>query len=256
VSTCILRTRALTYHRFRSDFLSQLAYVNYSGRGPTLNAYYISDGVISVSKGSKSLSYPAITQYRGSKLPVLCTQSWSQSQPATAVATSSNELAIRAADNTYVGFRNQKSFRFLGIRYADPPQRFTYSRHYSGKGQVLQATSYGPQCLQGDSGSEDCLYLNIQTPYIPKAGSSDNLRPVMFWIHGGGFVAGTGADYWSDGGNLASREDIVVVTINYRLSTLGFFAVPGTNITGNYGIGDQVNALKVSTITFITFAAY
>jgi carboxylesterase type B len=59
-------------------------------------------------------------------------------------------------------------------------------------------------------------------------------------------LGGTGNDAGSDGGNLASREDIVVVNINYRLSTLGFFAVPGTNITGNYGIGDQVNALKVS----------
>ena len=67
----------------------------------------------------------------------------------------------------------------------------------------------------------------------------------MFWIHGGGFFGGTGADLGSDGGQLASREDIVVVTINYRLSTLGFLAVPGTNITGNYGIADQETALQV-----------
>lgn len=56
----------------------------------------------------------------------------------------------------------------------------------------------------------------------------------------------------SDGSNLASREDIVVVTINYRLSTLGFLAVPGTNVTGNYGIADQVTALQwtVQNIAF------
>ena len=71
-----------------------------------------------------------------------------------------------------------------------------------------------------------------------------NLRPVMFWIHGGGFTGGSGADPGSDGGNLASREDIVVVNINYRLSTLGFLAIPGTNIKGNFGIGDQINALE------------
>jgi carboxylesterase type B len=126
--------------------------------------------------------------------------------------------------------------------------RFTYPSLYSKKGQTLQATAYGPQCAQGGSGSEDCLFLNIQTPYVPKQGSSAHLRPVMFWIHGGGFTGGTGADPASDGGNLASREDIVVVTINYRLSTLGFFAVPGTDIKGNFGIADQILALKVCAL--------
>ncbi len=64
------------------------------------------------------------------------------------------------------------------------------------------------------------------------------------WIHGGGFTGGSGADPLSDGGNLASREDIVVVNTNYRLSTLGFLAIPGTAIKGNYGIGDQIVALN------------
>lgn len=66
---------------------------------------------------------------------------------------------------------------------------------------------------------------------------------MMFWIHGGGFTGGSGADSLSDGGNLASKEDVVVVSINYRLSTLGFLAVPGTDIKGNYGIADQITAL-------------
>jgi hypothetical protein len=72
------------------------------------------------------------------------------------------------------------------------------------------------------------------------------LRPVFFWIHGGGFTSGSAADPGTDGGNLASREDIVVVHIQYRLSTLGFLAIPGTDIKGNYGIADQINALEVS----------
>ena len=67
----------------------------------------------------------------------------------------------------------------------------------------------------------------------------------MFWIYPGGFVGGSGSDPMSDGGKLASREDIVVVTFNYRLSTLGFLAIPGTDITGNYGIQDQIVALQV-----------
>jgi len=67
---------------------------------------------------------------------------------------------------------------------------------------------------------------------------------VHFWIYGGGFTGGSGASAGSDGGQLASREDIVVVEINYRLTTLGFLATPGTNITGNYGISDQVMGLE------------
>lgn len=87
-----------------------------------------------------------------------------------------------------------------------------------------------------------CFFLNIQTPYIPARGSKENLRPVHFWIHGGGFTGGSGAGY--NGDQLASREDVVTVTINYRLTTYGFLAVPGTDAKGNYGIGDQITALK------------
>src|SRR6202012_5200653 len=102
--------------------------------------------------------------------------------------------------------RNQKSFRFLGIPFADQLARFEYSQVFSKTGQTIQATEYGSECAQtGGVGSEDCLFINIQTPYIPKAGSKANLRPVMFWIYGGGFVGGSGADPLSDGGNLASR---------------------------------------------------
>lgn len=65
----------------------------------------------------------------------------------------------------------------------------------------------------------------------------------MFWIHGGGFTSGTGSDNTFDGGSLASRGDVVVVTINYRLSTLGFLALDDGMTKGNYGIADQITAL-------------
>jgi hypothetical protein len=210
-----------------------------------VNAYYIDGGVVSVDEHTNGLDFPSTSEFKNYKLPVLCTQSSQESQPGNAVATSTNQISVRTDSNTYVGFRNQKSFRFLGIRYADKPNRFEYSKVFSGTGQTFQATQYGSACAQGGGGSEDCLFLNIQTPYIPKAGSKSNLRPVHFWIHGGGFTGGSGSDAGSDGGNLASREDVVVVTINYRLSTLGFLAIPGTDIKGNFGIGDQVQALKV-----------
>lgn len=65
----------------------------------------------------------------------------------------------------------------------------------------------------------------------------------MLWIHGGAFIGGTGADSTFDGGSLAARGDVVVVTINYRLSTLGFLALEDGVTNGNYGIADQITAL-------------
>jgi carboxylesterase type B len=227
-----------TLQQYNSDFVRALAYQEYAD-------YFNADGGFAIENGTVvadgQLNFP-VKSSSNRQLPVLCTQSANNgSSKAGPVAGSS--LTIASGSNTYVGYRNQKSFRFLGIPYADTPQRWKYSNIYSKKGQTVQATAYGSQCAQSGSGSEDCLFLNIQTPYIPKAGSKQNLRPVMFWIHGGGFTGGSGADSLSDGGNLASAEDLVVVNINYRLSTLGFLAIPGTNITGNYGIADQVVAL-------------
>ena len=144
-------------------------------------------------------------------------------------------------------FRDQVSFRFEGIPYANPPARFTYPTPYAGN-KTLNATAYGPICVQAGTpppySSEDCLFLNVWTPYIPSnpSESPERLKPVFFYIHGGAYTSGAGSQY--DGGNMASRGDIVVVTINYRLSTLGFFAHPALNLTGNYGLGDQLTALE------------
>jgi len=231
--------------KYKSDFVLSLSYTAYKKRVAPLQRYYIEGGIAAVAENVGTISFPLVP-FLNPKLPVLCTQSSSQSQSETAVATASNELTITSNGNSYVGFRNQKSFRFQGIPFAEPPARFEYSIPFAGKGQTIKSTAYGAQCAQGGSGSEDCLFLNIFTPYLPTQGGSSNLRPVLFWIHGGGFEGGASSDPWNDGGNLASREDIVVVTINYRLSTLGFLAIPGTNITGNYGIADQINALEVS----------
>ena len=73
---------------------------------------------------------------------------------------------------------------------------------------------------------------------------AQDLKPVMFWIHGGAFTSGTGNDPTFDGGNLASRGDVVMVAINYRLTTLGFLALEDGVTKGNYGFADQVNALE------------
>ena len=91
---------------------------------------------------------------------------------------------------------------------------------------------------------EDCLSLNIWTP-----GLDDAKRPVMFWIHGGGFSGGSGATPIYDGQHLARRGDVVVVTINYRLGALGYLynqaLTDGDDPqSGNYGMRDQVAALE------------
>lgn len=229
----------------KDDFLKALSYNAYAGRALPIQHYHIENGLLEVVEGLGQMNFRSLLLNK-LPFPAICTQSSNQSQPATAAATTNNKVAITSSRNTYIGFRNQKSFRFLGIRYADNPKRWTYSKPFSPTGRTLNATVYGPQCPQYGSGNEDCLFLNIQTPYIPKQGSAKHLRPVLFWIHGGGFVTGDSSDAQTDGGNLASREDIVTVTMNYRLGTLGFLAIPGTNITGNYGIADQINALEVS----------
>lgn len=246
LSEVLISKNTLLQHE--GDFIYSFSYVAYAGRAAEHQLYYIEDGVVGVNEGQNTFDFQA-APHGGRQLPIICTQSSDEDQPSNAIASDANEISITAGGNTYIGFRNKKSFRFLGIPYANPPNRFTYSTMYSPKEQIIKATTYGAACAQPyQSGtSEDCLFLNIQTPYIPKAGSAKNLRPVMFWIHGGGFTGGTGADPGSDGGNLASREDIVVVSINYRLTTLGFLAIPGTNIKGNYGIADQVVALQVRT---------
>ncbi|MGC4055277.1 MAG: carboxylesterase family protein [Paludibaculum sp.] len=93
--------------------------------------------------------------------------------------------------------------------------------------------------------SEDCLYLNVWTPQWPAASS----MPVMVWIHGGSNVIGSGGENGYDGAALA-RKGVVVVTINYRLGVLGFFAHPELtresphHASGNYGLLDQIAALR------------
>ncbi|KAH7083165.1 Alpha/Beta hydrolase protein [Paraphoma chrysanthemicola] len=227
-----------TLQKYEADFNDAISFQDYAKYSDAERGYYIEDGVVSVGN---RVTYSSSTGNH-KDLPVLCTQS-ANNGSSNAIPVNGSQITVYAADNTFVGYRNQKSFRFLGVPYADTPKRFKYSSLYSKKGQTIQATAYGSQCAQGSSGSEDCLFLNVQTPFIPKVDSKKQLRPVLFWIHGGGFTGGSGADSLSDGGNLASKEDLVVVSINYRLSTLGFLAVPGTDVKGNFGIADQITAL-------------
>jgi len=147
---------------------------------------------------------------------------------------------------------------FLGIPYAEPPTgplRWRAPQPKQPWTGVLKADRFGPHAMQGqpygdmgfrDAGpSEDCLYLNVWTPARPSAPK----RPVMVWIHGGGFVAGAGSEPRQDGRYLAQRG-VVVVSMNYRLGIFGFFAHPelaaesAQHASGNYGLMDQIAALQ------------
>uniref|UniRef100_A0A665VP85 Carboxylic ester hydrolase n=1 Tax=Echeneis naucrates TaxID=173247 RepID=A0A665VP85_ECHNA len=87
--------------------------------------------------------------------------------------------------------------------------------------------------------SEDCLYLNI---YTPANRARDAKLPVMVWIHGGGFTLGSASTY--DGSVLAAYQDVVVVLIQYRLGFLGFLSTSDEHLPGNFGLLDQVEALR------------
>jgi len=181
VNERLLSRAAIDSHH--NDFYDQLSYLAYSGRARPGQQYIIENGVVVFNKRQSCLDFKP-RAYGNPRLPVLCTQSANASQPQTSNATAQNEIVVPAGGNAYRGYRNLKSWRFSGIRYADPPERWQYSTLYSGKGQTLDATQFGSKCAQVGGGSEDCLFVNIQTPYIPKAGSKKGLKPVYFWIHG------------------------------------------------------------------------
>ncbi|XP_072330546.1 cholinesterase-like isoform X2 [Scyliorhinus torazame] len=149
---------------------------------------------------------------------------------------------------------------FLGIPYAEPPiaelrfKKPVPKRPWSG---LLNANTYPNTCYQYvDSSSpvasweemwnpntqlsEDCLYLNVWVP-SPRPRNTD----VMVWIFGGGFFSGTASLAVYDGRYLAQVENVIVVSMNYRLGALGFFAWPGSHdVPGNMGLFDQRLALK------------
>src|SRR6185437_5770886 len=120
---------------------------------------------------------------------------------------------------------------FLGIPYAQPPigdLRFKKPLPLDRKWeQPLDAQHWPPACYHkkihqdyfNHNMSEDCLYLNIWTPVNQK--STGALKPVMFWIHGGGLAWGSSVEKFYSGEVLSALGDVVVVTINYRLNIFG-----------------------------------
>jgi para-nitrobenzyl esterase len=142
---------------------------------------------------------------------------------------------------------------FLGVPFATPPVgdlRWRPPRPPASWSGVRDAFQMGDRCAQRgnavnpvESTSEDCLYLNVYAPASPAPNT-----PVMVWLHGGSFIAGTGNTY--DGSDLAANQGVIVVTINYRVGPFGYLALPGLaaenpyRSVGNYGLLDQEAALR------------
>ncbi|RPD75515.1 carboxylesterase from carbohydrate esterase [Lentinus tigrinus ALCF2SS1-7] len=225
---------------FANDLVPLLRYQTFQGNFPSSQQFWVAnEGRACQVVNSKGVVSSSATCLRS--LPVLC----SQSAAFQASAQPETSLTVRSHDLTITGFRDQTSFKFFGIPYADPPVRFEYPTAYTGN-KTIDARSFRSQCVQtGTVGSEDCLFLNIWTPFVPSSSSNSRtkLKPVMFWIHGGAFTGGTGSDSTFEGSGLSSRGDVVLVTINYRLSTLGFLALDDGKTNGNFGIADQIAAL-------------
>lgn len=169
----------------------------------------------------------------------------------------------RARNGTYSGVYSDpyKQEFFLGIPYAEPPVgdlRFRNPRPVKDSWSELRpADQYAPACVgygpsqMGYNVSEDCLYLNVIRPAGTKPGEK---LPVAVWIHGGAFVQGSGVDLRYNMSFIVqqsqeTKQPIIAITINYRLSAWGFLQgyeteIRGSNDAGsNWGLRDQRLAL-------------
>jgi para-nitrobenzyl esterase len=179
------------------------------------------------------------------------------------IAAAALPLAVRIESGPVEGVpaRTPGVTAFQGIPYAAPPVgqlRWKPPQPPEPWPVVRNADRYAPACMQIYMGptstaffgdyevkSEDCLYINVWTP----AKSAADKLPVLVWIHGGGFRVGSGTERLHHGDNLAAKG-VVLVTFNYRLGVFGFLAHPeltresGHNASGNYGLMDQIAALK------------
>lgn len=182
---------------------------------------------------------------------------WAVLAAPLAMLSASPSLQVKTSSGVVEGKDVDGVHAFLGIPYAAPPigeLRWKPPAPPAKWSGVRQATEFGPHCMQGKiygdmnfrdpGGSEDCLSLNV---WVPENDSGAKL-PVMVWIYGGGFAAGTTSEARQDGSHLA-QQGVIVVSMNYRLGIFGFFVHPELakesehNAAGNYGLLDQLAAL-------------
>ncbi|XP_035995961.1 carboxyl ester lipase, tandem duplicate 1 isoform X2 [Fundulus heteroclitus] len=170
---------------------------------------------------------------------------------ATSLGVVTTEGGQVEGKNIRLGYQRHMDV-FKGIPFAGVPGRFEKPKRHPGWDGILKATEYKDRCLQltitlnDVYGTEDCLYLNIWVPHIKSVASN---LPVMVWIYGGGFLAGgsMGANfldnYLYSGQEIADRGNVIVVTLGYRVGSLGFLSTGDSSLPGNYGLWDQQAAI-------------
>lgn len=184
------------------------------------------------------------------KLPALC----SQTAPLSTADHENNspefQITQTVGDLQLTGYRDFYAWKFLGVRFAPEPLRYAYSEPLRGASGNATALEFAADCLQMNWGgvsvvSDDCLFANIWTPFLPGSGlaSKPALKPVFVFFYGGAFVTGTSANENTDGTNFASRADVVVVAVNYRLGNANLAFTDGVH-NGNAALSDQVSALQ------------
>jgi para-nitrobenzyl esterase len=179
---------------------------------------------------------------------------------ASEFRASVGETVVKTKAGALVGAVEDGVYQYLGVPYAQAKRFMPPSEVKPWEG-IRPAVTYGENCfipmmksVAGDElfnphrylpMSEDCQFLNVWTPGI----NDGKKRPVMVWIHGGGFTNGSGIELTSyDGHNLSKKGDVVVVTLNHRLNVLGFLDLSAYGEryrhSGNASIADLVAALK------------
>lgn len=239
----------------RTEMQYQLDYLVFNNDLPCDVSLWVAQGSSDECMAYSYESQQIVQMPCDSHLPALCSSSVPPTTDKDRTAVESSKLPLELRDWKMTGYRDARSFRFLGIPFADPPVdelRFQPPKPYSGS-RDIDATVFSDSCMQTPSPfgtfhnegvSEDCLYLNVYTPVLPAQGDICTRRRVVnVYLYGGAFVSGSGALVGYDGGNFASRSDTVTVTLNYRLGALGFLST-GNLTTGSYGIRDQIMALR------------
>ncbi len=162
---------------------------------------------------------------------------------------------VETASGLIKGTQENGIYSFLGIPYAEATKRFVPAEDVTPWDGVFEATSYGAMSPQGSvlgmTGSSDesgtdnnCQNLNIWTPGV----NDDARRPVMVWLHGGGFSTGTANEDTTNGRNLSEKGDVVVVSVNHRLNVYGFLDLSAYGDeykhSANVGLTDIVKSLE------------